>query len=90
LGFTEVAIYEHINRRPIPLQEHQDAQRRLATLKADKAFRQRLADKDPAALRDWRLAHIHITMPVVANSTDGQLQPEIAAWENAHAGRKPK
>lgn len=90
LGFTETAIFEHLNRRPIPLAEHQDAQRRLASLKANKEFLQRLRDKDPNALRDYRLAHIHISMPVVANSTDGQLQPEIAAWERAHAERKPK
>jgi hypothetical protein len=33
LGFSELAIYEHLNRRPIPLAEHQDAQRKLAQLK---------------------------------------------------------
>jgi len=88
-GLSELAIYEYLNGRPVPLAEHQEAQRQLARLKSDKAFLQRLNDGNPDARREWRRVHLNISMPVVHNSTDGKLQPEIAAWEAAHKSRKP-
>ena len=89
-GLSDLAIYEFLNGRPVPLAEHQAAQRQLARLKADKAFLQRLRDGDPDARREYRRVHLNISMPVVENSVDGQLQPSIAAWEKAHANTKPK
>jgi hypothetical protein len=89
-GLSELAIYEYLNGRPVPLAEHQAAQREIARFKTDKAFQQRLRDKDPRAIFEYRRAHINVAMPVVSNSVDGQLQPEIAAWERAHATTKPK
>jgi len=89
-GISEVGIYEYLNGRPVPLAEHQEAQRQLARLKADKGFQRKLRDNDMDARREWRRVHLNISMPVVSNSVDGKLQPEIAAWEAAHKDRKPK
>jgi len=46
-GLSKLAIYEYLNGRPVPLAEHQEAQRQLARLKSDKAFLQRLNDGNP-------------------------------------------
>jgi len=89
-GLSERQIYEYLSGRPIPLVEYQDAQRQLARLRTDKAFQQRLRDKDPSAIYEWRRTHVNISMRTVSNSVDGTLQPEIAAWESAHANTKPK
>jgi hypothetical protein len=89
-GLSELAIYEYMNGRPIPLAEFQEAQRQLSRLKQDRGFLQKLRDGDAAAKREWRRVHLNISMPVVSNSVDGTLQPARARWETVHKDRKPK
>jgi len=89
-GLSEIQIYQYLNGRPIPMAERQAAERQLVRLKADKSFQQRLRDKDPSAIYEWRRTHVNLSMPTVSNSVDGTLQPEIVAWQRAHANTEPK